>query len=64
MHCLSNFAKQERILLEPQFVVPDSDIQEVIINEGVIQGTESPQYVSREEQPAESENQEQRSLKV
>ena len=54
---------QERILLEPQFLVPDSDIQEVIINEGVIQGTESPQYV-RKQQPAESEDQEQRSLKV
>ena len=53
---------QERILLEPQFLVPDSDIQEVVINEGVIQGTESPQYVRR--QPAESEDQEQRSLKV
>lgn len=36
---------QEKILLDPMFEVPDSDITHVIINEDVIKGDKPAQYL-------------------
>ena len=38
---------QENILLEPMFDVPESDIVEVVIDEGVIDKKSAPEYIKK-----------------
>lgn len=38
---------QENILLESMFEVPESDIVEVVINEGVVNKKSQPEYIRR-----------------
>lgn len=38
---------QEKILLQPMFDVPESDIADVIITEETVAGQKSPEYIHR-----------------
>ncbi|XP_072051047.1 ATP-dependent clpX-like chaperone, mitochondrial [Amphiura filiformis] len=57
----------ERILLEPQYHIPGSDVQEVIIDADVVAGVKQPLYIHRQEEDyedEESDEREQRTIKV
>lgn len=43
--CFCFFSKQEKLLLEPMFEVPHSDIMAVELDKDVVLGKSQPRYV-------------------
>lgn len=48
-------AIMEKILLDPMFEIPGSDITGVHISKGVVEGSANPTYVRQTEKPSEDE---------